>query len=90
MYALCGVGCIYKLKRSSERDRKMTRQQWALDYLNWKKVCYGFKTTYENNEPVKTEFLPVKITKKDQFFRANGKVISKIMALELYRLGMGV
>tara|TARA_R110000851_G_scaffold161949_1_gene305628 strand:- start:659 stop:865 length:207 start_codon:yes stop_codon:yes gene_type:complete len=68
----------------------MTRQQWALDYLNWKKVCYGFKTTYKNNKPSNTEFMPVRITKKDQFFRANGKVISRNMALELHRLEMGV
>lgn len=69
----------------------MTRnQQEAIEYLNWKKICYGFKTTYANGVAVKTEFMPVTVTKTDKFFRAGGKIIGHQFAKLLCREGMGV
>jgi len=72
------------------RRLKMTRnQQEIISYLNSKKIVYGFKTVYENNAPVKTEWMPIKITKKDQFYRANGVVVSHSWAKFIVREGMG-
>lgn len=62
--------------------------KYAIEYLNYKKIIWGEKTVYENNKPVKTVFMPIKITKKDQFYRANSKIVSRNFAFELIRLGM--
>lgn len=68
----------------------MTRnQQEIISYLNSKKIVYGFKTVYENNVAVKTEWMPIKITKKDQFYRANGVIVGHQFAKLIIREGMG-
>jgi|JI10StandDraft_1071094.scaffolds.fasta_scaffold99313_6 hypothetical protein len=68
----------------------MTRnQQEIISYLNSKKIIYGFKTIYENGVAVKSEWMPVKITKTDKFFRANGVIVGHSWAKYIVREGMG-
>ena len=67
----------------------MTRSEFALDYLARKGVSFIVKTEYKDNRPFKKFLLtPLELTKTDQFFRINGKVVSKGMALEIHRLGL--
>lgn len=65
-------------------------QKEIIEYFNDKKIVYGFKTTYENGQPVKTEFIPVTVTKKDKFFRAGGKIVGHAWAKFICREGMGI
>jgi hypothetical protein len=66
----------------------MTRQQWCISYLKNKGVPLILKTEYKNGEPVKSFYLTNKLTKTDQFYRINNKIVSKKMALEAFRLGV--
>jgi len=50
------------------------------EYLKYKKVSFMLKTDYINKT---RSFIGLTITKKDQFFRANGRVISKKVATRL-------
>ncbi len=52
------------------------------------KVPMVLKTSYENGKPIKSEWLPNRCTKTDRFFRINGKVVSKNMAMWAMRSGV--
>ena len=66
----------------------MTKKQWCVSYLKNKGVPLILKTEYQNSEPVKSFYLTNKLTKTDQFYRVNNKIVSKSMALEAFRLGL--
>jgi hypothetical protein len=53
---------------------------YIANYLISKKVPLMIKTDYQNN---KEKSFMVNITKKDRFFRANGKIISSQFAKAL-------
>lgn len=66
----------------------MSKFDHAINYLAAKGVKMVIKTSYEDGKPVSRSLLTkLVITKKDQFYRVNDKVVSGGMAKSLMRMG---
>lgn len=48
------------------------------------------KTSYDDGQNGLVEWFKVKITKPDRFYRANGKIVSKVMVNEIKNVGLAV
>lgn len=65
----------------------MTNFEHMISYLASKGVQMIVKTTYENGKPAGKELMTkLSVTKVDQFYRVNGKIVSGGMAKQLIRM----
>lgn len=64
---------------------KRERQVWIA--LRAKKVPMIIKSIINDGQEVGYDPPVINITKKDKFYRANGKIISKKLAMEIIRVG---
>lgn len=65
----------------------MTRFEHMISYLASKGVAMIVKTEYVDGVPAGKKLLTkLTVTKKDQFYRVNGKIVSSGMAKELMRM----
>lgn len=65
----------------------MTKFDEMIAYLSGKGVQMVVKTEYVDGKPAGRKLMTkLTVTKKDQFFRVNGKIVAASMAKELMRM----
>lgn len=60
----------------------------AIATLRRCKVPMAIRTRYEDGKPVSSAWMMNTVTKKDRFFRINGKIVSRNIAAYAIRAGV--